>query len=122
MIIDNFENDLQAQVPQDFDPKVYNPNKSFTNKKYFRRFTHQIALKNWTSLLKVHQKIESLLIDDSKVIISEKIAELYDAIDFDPSLYKDDKKKLSAHPKRRDTCKEIIEICDSRIKQEQQQS
>ena len=113
MIIDNFENDLQAQVPQDFDPKVYNPNKSFTNKKYFRRFTHQIALKNWTSLLKVHQKIESLLIDDSKVIISEKIAELYDAIDFDPSLYKDDKKKLSAHPKRRDTCKEIIEICDS---------
>ena len=64
-------------------------------------------------MLKVHQKIESLLVDDSKVIISEKIAELYDAIDFDPSLYKDDKKKFSSHPERRETCKEIIEICDS---------
>jgi hypothetical protein len=91
MIIDNFENDLQAQVPQDFDPKVYNPNKSFTNKKYFRRFTDQIAMKNWTSLLKVHQKIESLLIDDSKVYL-RKIAELYDAIDFDPNLCKEYKK------------------------------
>jgi len=58
-------------------------------------------MKNWASLLKVHQKIESLLVDDSKVIISEKIAELYDAINFDPSLYKDDKKKLSSHPERR---------------------
>ena len=113
MIIDNFENDLQPQIPQDLDPKIYNPSKSFPSKAYFKRFTPQISMKNWTSLIKVHNKIESLLRDDSKVIVSEKLEELYESLDFDSNLYKDNKKKLSSNPKRRETCKEIMEICDS---------
>ena len=113
MIIENFQNDLQPQIPQDLESKIYNPNKSFASKKYFKRFTQQISMKNWTSLIKVHNKIESLLRDDSKIIVSEKLEELYESLDFDPNLYKDNKKKLSSNPKRRDTCKEIMEICDS---------
>ncbi len=70
-------------------------------------------MKNWTSLIKVHNKFESLLRDDSKVIVSEKLEELYESLDFDSNLYKDNKKKLSSNPKRRETCKEIMEICDS---------
>ena len=83
MIIENFENDLQPQIPQDLDSKIYNPNKSFASKKYFKRFTQQISMKNWTSLIKVHNKIESLLRDDSKIIVSEKLEELYESLDFD---------------------------------------
>ena len=79
MIIDNFENDLQPQIHQDLDPKIYNPNKNFPSKAYFKRFTPQISMKNWTSLIKVHNKIESLLRDDSKVIVSEKLEELYES-------------------------------------------
>ena len=113
MIIEDIDQNMNNRLDEGFECKIYNPNKNFKSKNYFKNFEYQIALKNWNSLIKIQQKIDFLLKDDSKVIISEKIGELYEALDFDPNLYKDDKKKISAHPKYRETCKEIVSICDS---------
>ena len=57
--------------------------------------------------------IESLLPKDSKINVKEELEELYEAIGFDPKLYKNYKKKLISNPHKWEICKEIVDICDS---------
>ena len=113
MLIDNEEDILKVQKEPVFESIVYTCNKTFRCRQFIRNNTNQIASKNYTSLIKVYVMIESLLPKDSKINVKEELEELYEAIGFDPKLYKNDKKKLISNPHKREICKEIVDICDS---------
>ena len=94
MLIDNEEDNLKTQNEPVFKSIVYTCNKTFMCRQFIRNNHNQIAFKNYTSLIKVYAKIESLLPKDSKINVKEELEELYESIGFDPKLYKNDKKKL----------------------------
>ena len=101
MLIDNEEDILKVQKEPVFESIVYTCNKTFRCRQFIRINTNQIASKNHTSLIKVYAIIESLLPKDTKINVKEELEEPYEAIGFDPKLYKNDKKKLISNPHKR---------------------
>ena len=67
MLIDNEEDNLKTQNEPAFKSIVYTCNKTFMCRQFIRNNANQIAFKNYTSLIKVYVKIESLLPKDSKI-------------------------------------------------------
>ena len=83
----NDEEDLRINEDQK-KFQIYNPNKKFKNKIFYASFRNDISIKNYTSLLKFHNKLQLILNDSNDINIKEELDFLYQSIEFDPLLYK----------------------------------
>ena len=93
--------------------QMYNPNIRFQNRAYYNRFRHNIVFKNYRALISLNKKLESLIMEEDLINVHEELELLYQALDFDPTLYKQRRKKLGDNPEKREICKEIVAICDA---------
>ena len=112
MILDNNdEDDLRINEDQK-KIQIYNPNKKFKNKNFYASFRNDISIKNYTSLLKFHNKLQLILNDSNDINIKEELDFLYQSIEFDPLLYKKPKNIILFNERKREACKKLIQICD----------
>ena len=112
MIIDNYEEEesnIRMGLPI---VKIYNCNKKFKNKTYFQSNKFDISLKNYTSLMNFHNKLESMIKETKPISIKEELDFLYESLDFDPKLYKNPKTFIMFNDEKREICKELCKICD----------
>ena len=78
--------------------QMYNPNIRFQNRAYYNRFRHNIVFKNYRALISLNKKLESYIIEEDVINVREELELLYQALDFDPNLYKERPKKLCDNP------------------------
>lgn len=112
MILENNDEDYLRFREDQKKIQIYNPNKKFKNKIFYFSFRNDISVKNYTSLLKFHNKLELILKDSNHVNIKEELEFLYQSIEFDPILYKKPKNYILFNERKREICMKLCQICD----------